>query len=100
MKKPKDMAGFGVIGLLLSVLIIGFLYYIMMKTYFNSSNKGPGGFEAVSNEGVNTGSYPEMVKSAKDRVEQYNQKVAQNGEQMKDMLNKINENSGRETEDK
>jgi hypothetical protein len=96
MKKLKDEAGFGIIGLLLSVLILGFLYYFMMKNYLNPPNKDLKSLDGVAAEGIDTRSYQGMVKSAKDKVEQLNQKIAQNDEQMKKMLDKYNSGSGEE----
>ncbi len=68
MKRKK---GFGLIEILIVVVIIGFLYYTMMNISMNNSSIS----KELAKEGINTSDLPGMINTAKDKVNQINQKI-------------------------
>jgi hypothetical protein len=78
--------GFAVISMLLALAVIAFLYFYMMKTYFGKPQL-PGELkESAAASGVDTASYPSLIKSAKDRVEQLDKRTIEEQEKMQKLL--------------
>ncbi|MCK4533354.1 type II secretion system protein [bacterium] len=69
----KRKEGFGLIEILLVVVIIGFLYYTMMKVSINN----PIIDKELAKEGIDTTSYPGMINITKEKVSSINQKIKQ-----------------------
>ncbi len=78
MKRKK---GFGLIEILLVVIIIGFLYYKMMKTSMNN----PAFDKELAKEGIDTTGYPGMINITKEKVNKINQKIKEQENQWQDI---------------
>jgi type II secretory pathway pseudopilin PulG len=77
--------GFSLITLLLSVLVLGFLYYFATQIYFKSSPSGRKIKKELAGEGIKTDNYADMLESTQKKAEE----VSRNLKKRQDELNKV-----------
>ncbi len=85
--RTHNSNGFSFIRMLLTIVLIGAAYYLIMKlslSGFLGHNRDV--IQTAGDVGINTSSYAELVKSAKDVVADANAKLIKQDEDMQKQL--------------
>ena len=80
MKKSK---GFGLVEIVVSMVILGIMYFVVSKTLF----RGPADAQTVENlkkEGVDASNSPAMMQKARENVGKYNEAEQQRVDEAKE----------------
>jgi len=70
--RPIKGGAFSLLWLVLTVALICFLYFKLVRVYFNKSQLGDLGIESSSGQEIDTSSYKAIVDSTKKVVEKIN----------------------------